>query len=216
MRKRTIVALFLFGLITLNAQDKITLKNGKEVSVYILDKNDTEIKYKQNDSISQTTFTTKLNNLKTINYANGEVDLLSSRNPRSIFPLGINGGVSLVASEYEGGGMFTGGIDYLFTPNISAGINLGSGGESDFYYSFGGKYWIANKYSKSGFSPFAGLLYGGIYGLNFWEIPVGISYITKLGFQSSFHLSYIQLINGTLNYETNRLNAELRIGWRFK
>lgn len=217
MKKLATGILLFISFITVNAQDKITLKNGKELSVYVIEKNDTEIKYKQeNSTISNTTFCTKLTNVKTIKYENGEVDLLSSQNPRSIYPLGISGGVSLVTSKYDGGGMFTGGLDYLFTPNLSAEINLGSGGEYDFYYSFGGRYWLANKYSKSGFSPFTGLLYGGQFGLNFWEVPAGISYITKFGLQTSFHLSYLHYINGLVNYETSRLNAELRIGWRFK
>ncbi len=214
--KKLFVGILLFISFNLvNAQDKVTLKDGTELSVYIIEKNDTEIKYRKANSTSHAIFSTKLTNLKTIQYDNGDVDLLSSKNPRSLFPLGISAGISLVASENEGG-MFTGGIDYLFTPNLSAEINIGSGGESDFYYSFGGKYWLANKYSTSGFSPFTGLLYGEQYGINFWEVPAGVSYIARFGFQTSFHLSYIRYINGWVNYDTSRLNAELRIGWRFK
>ena len=194
--KNLTVGLFLFiCLLTINAQDIITLKTGQELNVYIIEKTDNYIKYKlANSTISNTTFTTKLRNLRTINYENGVVDLLTSQNPRSIYPFGISAGISLIAFEGEGG-MFTGGLDYFFTPNLSAEMNFGTDGESDLYYSLGGKYWFADKYSKSRFSPFTGLLYGGQYGINFWEVPVGISYISKHGFQTSLHLSYLKYIN---------------------
>jgi hypothetical protein len=52
--------------------------------------------------------------------------------------------------------MCTGGIDYFFIPNLGVEINFGTSGESDTYYSFGGKYWFADKYSNSAFSPFTG------------------------------------------------------------
>ncbi|MDO9633905.1 MAG: hypothetical protein Q7J05_02520 [Paludibacter sp.] len=112
------------------------MKDGRELSVYIIEKNDTEIKYRNANSTGHTIFSTKLTNLKTIQYENGDVDLLSSMNPRSLFPLGISAGISLAAFENDGG-MFTCGIDYLFTPNLGAEINIGSGGE-DIYYSVGG------------------------------------------------------------------------------
>jgi hypothetical protein len=201
---------------TVNAQDKVTLKNGNELIVHIIEKSDSEIKYKfENSTTNNTIFSTKLNNLKTIAYENGVVDLLCSLNPRYKYPVGITAGISLSASESEGR-MFTGGIDYFFTPNLGVEINFGTSGESDSYYSFGGKYWLADKYSKSAFSPFTGLLIGGQYGVNFLEVPVGISYISKSGFQTSLHLSYLNYINALVYSETSRLNLEFRIGWRFK
>lgn len=208
--------LLAFSLITVKAQDKITLKNGSELSVHIIEKSDSEIKYLLGTpTTSKTVFFTKLKNLKTITYDNGVIDLLSSLNPRYKYPVGITTGISLLASENEGG-MLTIGADYSFTPNLGFEVNLGTDLESDPYYSFGAKYWFANKYTKSAFSPFTGLLIGGQYGVNFWEVPVGISYITKFGFQTSFHLSYLNYINALVDDQTNRLNMELRIGWRFK
>ena len=144
---------------------------------------------------------------------------LSSQNPRNIFPLGINGGFMFVNNF----GMFSGSIDYLITPNISAEINYRSFVLSPYFmYSFGGKYWFVNNYSKSGFSPFLGLLYcnkwmmddAKWFSYNYVEVPIGISYITKFGFQTSLQL------NSFLTYKYDRFYAsefiEFRIGWRFK
>ena len=119
-------------------------------------------------------------------------------------------------TEEDGGGMFTGSMDYFFTPNLSAEINFGFGGEdeSDVYYSAGCKYWFANKYSRNGFSPFTGLLIGNQFNTNFWEIPLGISYITKFGLQTSVHLGYMHFVTPPV-YNISRLNTEVRIGWRF-
>ncbi len=214
MKKLSIGLLLFICLISVNAQDIITLKNGETLSVFIIEKNDSQIKYKMANSVSYAVFTTKLRNVKSIQYEYGGIDLLSSLNPRSTKPLGISAGISFIASESEGG-MFTGGLDYFFTPNLSAEINMGTDGDSDMYYSFGGKYWFASNYSKSSFSPFTGLLYGGQYGVNFWEVPIGISYISKIGLQSSFHFSYLNYIDAIVFGTTNRLNAELRVGWRF-
>jgi hypothetical protein len=216
---------FLFCL-NINAQDIITLKNGKVIHAYITERSDTKIKY-MNDSISKgdTTYSMKLARIRTLQYDNGEVDLLSSQNPRSIFPLGINAGVNI----FE---VVSGGIDYLFTPNISAEINIGGSFRyvNYYYYSFGGKYWFANKYSKSGFSPFLGLFYTKSWArdeeymwvnkpewssYNYVEAPIGVSYITKFGFQTSLQL------DSYLGYDSNRFKInvsffEFRIGWRFK
>jgi hypothetical protein len=213
MKKISIIfSAFLFSLSS-NAQDTITMKNGKVINAHIIEKSDSNIKYKT-DSItySHTTFIINLTNIRTIHYSNGDVDLLSSQNPRSILPLGINGGVG-IRSE---GIFFNGSIDYLFTPNISAEISFGSIAAytqyNYYYYSFGGKYWFASKYNRSGFSPFAGLFYGSDNHQNFIEVPVGISYITKFGLQTSLQLSYAYF-----SHDQDVVPIiEFKVGWRFK
>jgi len=217
-------AIFCFNL---NASDTITLKNRKVIHAYIIEKSDTKIKYRT-DSITNldSTYTLKLTQIKTIQYNNGKVDLLSFQNPRSIFPLGVNVGFTSIS-------MFLGSVDYFITPNISTELNFKYIPSYNFQniFSFGGKYWFANKYGKSGFSPFAGLFFAQIRArndyedikwynapkwsvFNYMELPLGISYITKFGLQTSLQLdSYI-------GYESDKLNIvsgliELRIGWRF-
>lgn len=215
MKKLTIGILLFFCFITLQAQDKITLKDGKVLTVYILEKTDTHLKYKfEKPTTAGTVFTTHISNIQSIQYENGEVDLLSSLNPRSLHPFGVSAGVSLDVSQ-EDGGMFVGGIDYFINPKISAELNIGTSGDNDMYFSLGGKYWLARRNAKSCFSPYAGILYGGQYGVKFWEVPVGISYISKCGFQTSLQCSYVSYNNAMVNYEAYKVSAQLRLGWRF-
>jgi hypothetical protein len=85
-------AIFCFNL---NASDTITLKNRKVIHTYIIEKSDTKIKYRT-DSINnvESTNNMKLGRIRTIHYNNGDVDLLSSRSPRNVFPLGIDVGAN--------------------------------------------------------------------------------------------------------------------------
>jgi hypothetical protein len=219
MKSKLTILLAFLCYFNVNAQDTIMLKNGKEINAFITEKTHTKISYKP-DSVTNddTTYSMKLSKIRTIHYDNGDVDLLSSQNPRSIFPLGIYAGISFV---YEYKLLLHGSVDYLFTPNLSAEINFGCFNEinPNYYCSFGGKYWFANKYSKSGFSPFVGLLCvgtggivdGGMSSASFLEVPAGISYITKFGLQTSLQLSYLTNFNYMLGP-----NIEFRVGWRFK
>jgi hypothetical protein len=224
MKQISISIFFIIYFISIHAQDTINLKNKKVIHAYITEKSDTKIKYKTDSIHAYTTYSTNLSKVKTIHYGNGEVDLLSSQNPRSIFPVGIDVGYGVP--------MFLVSIDYFVTPNLSTEINF----KYMHYYKYrntfsvGGKYWFANKYGKSGFSPFAGLFftkwsirndYEDRYNRPEWsvhylpEVPIGISYITKFGFQTSLQL------DNHLYSVLNKLVIlpeciELRIGWRFK
>ncbi len=171
MKQISIFILLFVYFISIHAQDTINLKNKKVIHAYITEKSDTKIKYKTDSIHAYTTYSTNLSKVKTIHYQNGEVDLLSSQNPRSIFPLGINYGFIVAKgntmvfnySVIELNSLFnvfSGSIDYLITPKISAEASiLVFPYGSQYLFSLGGKYWFANKYSKSGFSPFFGLFY---------------------------------------------------------
>jgi hypothetical protein len=222
MKQISISIFFILYFISIHAQDTINLKNKMVIHAYITEKSDTKIKYKTDSIHADTTYSTNLSKVKTIHYGNGEVDLLSSQNPRSIFPLGVNVGAELLLFRLL---LFNGSIDYLFTPKISAEINYRSMLTESYpafsFISIGGKYWFANKYSKNGFSPYVGLFFTQwkskndeervldfheplwLY-INIPEIPIGISYINKSGFQTSFQMSLPLLC------------AEFRVGWRFK
>ena len=146
-----------------------------------------------------------------------------NENPRSKFPLGINAGINIIPlPEYL---LLEGSIDYLFTPHISAEINIGwLPADLVYFYSFGGKYWFARKTSKSGFSPFTGLMFTGVSGtilessgktpdVYFLKIPAGVSYIAPFGLQTSLQL------NGLFNYDGDLFvfpTLEFKVGWRFK
>jgi hypothetical protein len=72
-------------------------------------------------------------------------------------------------------------------------------------------YILPTKTSTSGFFPFVGLLYGNESGYLFFEVPVGLSYITKFGFQTSLQLSALDYLDST--YQSTHI--EWYIGWRF-
>lgn len=118
----------------------------------------------------------------------------------------------------------------MLTPNISAELSFWGFFKypSQYTLSLGGKYWFANKYGKSGFSPFTGLFYTKMLVENYdymWEnmpqwssydileLPIGISYITKFGLQTSLQLdNYI----GSDVDNFFAFGLEFSVGWRFK
>jgi len=227
MKQISILFLYFLCSICIYAQDTILLKNGQIINATIIERNKSKIKYQHvQNAKTDTTLSLRLSKIRTIHYGNGKVDLLSSQNPRSIFPLGVNFGFTIP--------FLTGSIDYLITPNLSAEIelkNLLSTSYHLYSFSVGGKYWFANKYGKSGFSPFAGLFYSRVWvqndyeditwfnkpewsASNYLEMPIGISYITKFGLQTSIQL------NNSYNIEYDKLSLinsiEFRVGWRFK
>ena len=168
-----------------------------------------------------TTLSLRISKIRTIHYGNASKDYLIKQNPRSIFPFGVNVGADFFLFRL----VFNGCLDYLITPNLSAEINYRSM-LTNYYPAFslisiGGKYWFSNKYSNSGFSPYIGLFFTQWRSKNDYEditwfnkpewsivnlpeVPIGISYITKSGLQTSFQMSLPFLC------------AEFRLGWRFK
>lgn len=229
MKQISIFFLYFFCNFNIIAQDTIKLKSGNIINETIIERSNCKIKYLhvQNEK-ADTTLSLRLSKIRTIHYENGKVDLLSSQNPRSKFPLGID--VGFTFRDYMA--FFKGSIDYLVTPNVSAEIDFRYVPFTSYHryiFSCGGKYWFANRYSKSGFSPYVGLFYTNFLvenyeyiwenkprwsNYNYMEIPFGISYITKFGLQTSIQL------NNSYNIEYDILSMingiEFCIGWRFK
>ncbi len=218
MERFAIIYLFFFCLLNAQAQNIIILKNGETKDVNNIETNDIEMNAKPDDDDRDRTYTLKLSDVKTIHYKTGDVDLLSSRNPRSIFPLGIS---AVSGIRREDAIMFGGCIDYFLTPNISIELNIGrdldlvhDGDVPFLYFLLGGKYWFASKKSKNGFSPFTGLScgYTSRYSISILEIPVGVSYITKFGLQTSLQLSYAYYPR----FKEVLPGIEFKLGWRLK
>lgn len=205
--KKIMLFLLLIYTISVFSQDKITTLENQILNVTIIEKTDKQIKYTLSDSQVNTIFTTRLSKLRKIEYASGEVDLLGYNSIFMQRRIGINGGVSLNLND---GGMFTGSVDYFLFPKINLELNIGFGGETS-YYSFGPRYFLKKKNSPTHFSPFVGLLYGNEGGYSFVELPVGLSYMSRCGFQSSVQLSGVNY----LHYNYQGLLAEMRVGWRW-
>ncbi len=222
MKYILIVLSIIFYTFNINAQDTILLKNGKIISCSIIEKTNYKIKCQSTQITNRDTIIDlKLSKVKTIDYCSKSRDVLIQQSPRNIYPLGVNVGVDFFLFKL----LFNGSIDYLITPKLSAEINYRSMLSESYpafsLFSIGGKYWFANKYSKSEFSPFVGLFFtqwrskndiDDILWLNkpIWdiiylpEVPIGISYISKSGLQTSFQMSLPLFC------------AEFRLGWRFK
>lgn len=207
MKKSILLLLVLFSSVVTFAQDKITTKDNQVLTVYIIEKNDKIIKYKMSENQDHTVFTTKLSNLRQIEYANGMIDMLGYQSLRMQKRFGFTGGISLFLEE---GGMFTGSVDYFLSPNVDLELNIGSDGWG-IYRSLGAKLYLTDKNSKSSVLPYVGLLHGSEQGYQFFEVPVGVSYMTKCGFQTSLQLSSLNYYN----VDSYGIHAELKLGWRF-
>ncbi len=208
MRKLLIIIVFsLSSLGILFAQDKITTLSNEILSVNITEKTDYVIKYKLADNEQNTLFTTKLTKLKKIEYANGVVDNLGYQNPHMQKRFGFDVGIS---KFIEDGGFFSFGVDYFINPNLNIVINVGKV-EYETYTSTGFRYFTANRNNLSGFSPYVGLLYGVNGNFSYLEVPVGLHYQTKSGFQTSIQISAMDYFKSS--YEIVR--GEFRLGWRF-
>jgi hypothetical protein len=232
MKQILIILSIFFYTFNINAQDTILLKNGEIITASIIEKTNCKIEYQPTQITNRDTIIDlKLSKNKNIDYCSKSRDILIQQNPRSLFPLGMNVGMeSLLFRLY----LFNGSIDYLITPNISIEINYSTMFDYPYLslYSVGGKYWFANKYSKSGFSTFTGLFYTQsrikndeddiallhepVWSVdNYLEVPIGINYITKFGFHASLQMDFL------LSYDSNKFNIgggliDFRLGWRFK
>ena len=200
-----VLSLSNFGI--LFAQDKITTSNNEVLSVRITEKTDHAIKYILADSEQYTIFKTRLSKLKKIEYANGMIDNLGYQNLHMQKRFGIEVGIS---KFIEDGGFFSFGLDYFINPNLNLALNIGKDG-TETYTSTGFRYFTANRNNLSGFSPYLGLLYGVNGNFTYLEVPVGLHYMTKSGFQTSIQISAMEYLKSS--YEIVR--GEFRLGWRF-
>lgn len=202
-----IIILSLSSSGVLFAQDKITTLNNEVLSVKITEKSDYAIKYVLADGEQFTIFKTRLSKLKKIEYSNGMIDNLGYQNPHMQKRFGFDIGIS---KFIEDGGFFSFGVDYFINPNLNIILNVGKDG-NETYTSTGFRYFTANRNNLSGFSPYVGLLYGVNGNFSYLEVPVGLHYQAKCGFQTSIQISAMDYFNS--NYEIVR--GEFRLGWRF-
>ena len=214
--KKTSLLLFAIFLCNIGiSQDRIFIKNNKQITVQIVEQTDKIVKYKMLDYEDSPVLSIKNQLISKIEYQNGIIDEMGNQNPRKNKPLGINAGLQIGDD-----GNYTATIDYFITPQIDLEINYGSDFYRDFpYFSTGTRIHINSDLSTRRLIPFAGLLWGSIYQNSFLQIPIGLNYTTKLGFNASLSL------NSMINLKTNiygyyvrpqTVIGEIRIGWRFK
>ncbi|OJV42927.1 MAG: hypothetical protein BGO29_07110 [Bacteroidales bacterium 36-12] len=138
---------------------------------------------------------------------------------KGISPLGVGMGIGYL-------GLLEFSVDYLFLSHFSIEANInffdnGTEGLRPYSHSLGSNIWLFNVNNKSGISPFTGLFVGVLERyerpifpiiFDFAKVPLGISYFTKFGLQTSIQLNYHQPFKSDYTF----FDIQLKLGWRFK
>ena len=129
-------------------------------------------------------------------------------NPRFIHPSGINLGLSvMVNAEWTNLNL---NAEYFLIPQIAIVTEIGTDSENGFFLA-GAKYHINSNYSRSGFTPFIGLLAESFASIGSIKIPVGICYIAPFGLTVSANVDELFLLNTSFA----GTSPELKLGWHF-
>jgi hypothetical protein len=210
MKKTMLILLLVPVFQHIAAQDIITTKDKKQLSVKITEQTDKSVRYKMSDYEDGPILLIKTNRIRKIEYKNGYTDMMGYQNPRKNRPLGIGAGYA--GEIINGGSLYTATADYFVIPQIDLEANLGTSDLSgELYYSAGSRFHFNSGYSEHKLTPFIGILGGSYYGDAFIQIPAGVNYITNLGISASLS------INELITFKSWQATfIELRLGWRFK
>jgi len=209
--KNILIILFLIFVFQYStAQDKISIKKDKQLSVRIIEQTDNMVKYKMADYEDGPVLWIKLKRLSRIEYKNGYIDMLGYQNPRKRRPFGINAGGALAPVGMNG--FFSTTIDYFIVPQIDLEINFGTSDPTAYgiYFSAGSRFHLNSNNSEKRLTPFTGILVGSNYGDGFIQIPGGLNYLTESGINTSISVNEMIGFNSWLV-----TFIELRAGWRF-
>ncbi len=209
MRKVFIMVIICFLFQNSFGQDKIQTKDKQELNVKIVEQTDKLVRYKMIDFENSPIIAIKINRIEKIEYQNGFVDLVGNQNPRHNRPFGINAGIFLFLTHE--GGMFSFSLDYFVIPQISFEVNIGTELEDGSYFTVGGKFHLNSDYSDNRFTPFTGILVGSALGDGIVQIPIGVNFLARNGFNIALSINELFYFNSGV--ETF---VELKIGWKFK
>jgi hypothetical protein len=202
----SLILIFIFST-TSFSQDKIFLKSGEEFKAFILEKSEKKIRYKIMDSPDSPIIILRTEKVEKIVFRNGQkIDFpdLIRMNKR----FGVNGGLLFglgIESVF-----YKLRADYFITAGFSlelAGLVEAEGGSA---LELGAKYYFG-PYHPSKLKGYAGLSVGAFRQGFFTQVPFGIHYVSKKGFDLKVGLSgqYIPS-NSSIN-----LHSDLTLGWRF-
>lgn len=207
VRKCSLILVAVLFSGTLMAQDKIFLKNGEEITAYIIEKSEKRIIYKIMDTDNSPVIVLKTEKVEKIAFRNGdEITLpnLIRMNKR----FGVNGG--LIYGLSEEAAFFKLGIDYFITPGLSLGLNGLISGEDGGGVEAGAWYFF-DPYNPRRFKGYTGLLIGASNDNVFLQVPFGVNYISERGFD--FKAGLRGFYNPSIS--SFSLYSELTLGWRF-
>lgn len=192
----------------LMAQDKIVLKTGEIIDALVIEKSDKDIKYKIIDSDDSPIIILKTNKVEKITFRNGqEMDIVPDL-IRMDKRFGINGGLMFglgAESAY-----YKLQADYYITPGLNLEFNGLIEVEDGAGMTVGAKYYF-DPYNPKKLKGYAGLMVGSIYEDFLIQVPFGINYIGKSGFDLKFGLSGLYVPS----YSGYGIYSELLLGWRF-
>jgi len=211
MKRAFLVAVILIASVTITfAQDTIFTKDKQELTVKIVEQTNKLIKYQMIDYEGGPILSMKKHRIEKVKYQNGYIDLMGNQNPRYFRPIGIS--VGLTASVLDEYGFYIMNLDYFITPQIDLQINIGSEIEGGSYYSVGSKFHFNRDYSTTKFTPYTGFLVGASTGTGFIQIPLGVNYLGKKGFNASLSIS--EMFYPEQSWQETML--ELTLGWKFR
>ena len=216
MRKYYVIIPFLLAIQPINCQDIIKTVDKKDLNVRIIEMTDKYVKYKMPDNENGPVFSMKIRSVSTIDFKDNKIEPFINQNPRVLKRFGVNAGFIPGLSDNN----LTLTLDYFVLPQIDVEVTFGSDFYRDLsYFSCGSRFHANSDLSNKRFTPFTGLIFGSSYEEQFFQIPVGLSFITKTGFSTSIN------INGTIHQKNlrylyyirpQRTIVEFRLGWRFK
>ena len=131
----------------LSGQDILDTKDKKQINVKIIEQTNKFVRYKMADYEDGPLLMMKTNQIRKIEYKNGQIDLMGFQNPRKNRPFGLSAGYAVGLTS--GGTVFTGTADYFVIPQIDLEVNIGTSDLSgELYYAGGARIHINSKYSE--------------------------------------------------------------------
>jgi hypothetical protein len=215
MKKLIWLGLFIVTSTVCIAQDKIHFHSGEVLDCWISEKTPINVKYRLISDQASPNITVRTSKVLKIEYKSGQVEWITRDTHRMGKRLALNVGIiSDIGYDF----LFLLQADYFITPKINFTAR---------YYTFPGDInGIAAgfcHYFGSGNNKiklYSGLLLGGIDGEFFVQMPVGLNFTTKSGFDVKLGVSgfYVPEISSQFARVPGSVYAipELGIGWRFK
>jgi len=211
MKKITLLCLTILALSFTHtfAQDKIIFKSGEEKEGWIIEQSDKVIKYRLTDANNSPVVILKTNKVEKIVYRNGKEVSLRPVGIRMDKRLAINAGL-MVELATEPNSFYQIQADYFIASGLHIVlknfIETGGGGG----FSLGAMHYF-NTHRHKKFKAYAGLQGGALYDDFMLQIPVGVNFTTKIGFDIKLGLNGVYIPS----YSGYNIYSELLIGWRF-
>jgi hypothetical protein len=210
MKKVLTVLLMICPATLLMAQDVIKMKDNSEKKVLVTEISGYQIKYKMADLPDGPVISMPKRTALSVTFRNGVTDMLGNENPRRYKPLGVGAIFSIDPSRSDYG-LIGAAVDYFFTPQIKAEVQIGTDLEEGIIVCAGPKIYFNSSASSAKLVPFTGIMVGSYDGADFLQFPAGVDLQLKPGFTVSLGVNYMDFF-----YGDDLLAAEIKAGWRFK